>query len=187
MESQERDRAATFSALHGEVAPRLWSWAAVHIGPALRARLDPEDLLQEVAARAWRRFDLYDPAQGPFDAWALGIARKVLGEALARLARGQGAGAQWSLTDWTLVPDDATRATARVAREEQLQSFVAWSDSLERDDRRLLMYRGLEGWSHADVGKLLGVSEATASKRWDRLRERLREHPRVLSLLAQGA
>jgi RNA polymerase sigma factor (sigma-70 family) len=72
-------------------------------------------------------------------------------------------------------------------REEQLQSFVAWSDSLERDDRRLLMYRGLEGWSHADVGKLLGVSEATASKRWDRLRERLREHPRVLSLLAQGA
>ena len=186
MEPQERARAATFSALHGEVAPRLWSWAAVHIGPALRTKVDPEDLLQEVASRAWRRFDDFDPSQGPFDAWALGIARKVLGEALARLARGHGSRSQWSTTDWSRVPDDATRATARVAREEQLQAFVAWSDTLERDDRRLLMYRGLEGWSHADVGRLLGVSEATASKRWDRLRERLREHPRVLSLLAQG-
>lgn len=187
MESPERDRAATFSALHGKVAPRLWSWAAVHIGPALRTKVDPEDLLQEVASRAWRRFDDYDPLQGPFDAWALGIARKVLGEALARLARGHASGAQWSTTDWSRIPDDATRATAQVAREEQLQAFVAWSDTLERDDRRLLMYRGLEGWSHADVGKLLGITEATASKRWDRLRERLQEHPRVLSLLAQGA
>lgn len=186
MESQERDRSAAFSALHAEAAPRLWSWAAMHIGPTLRAKVDPEDLLQEVASRAWRRFDDFDPARGPFDAWALGIARRVLGEALARIARGHGGGAAWSATDWSLVPDDATRATARIAREEQLQAFLAWSDGLERDDRRLLMYRGLEGWSHADVGQLLGISAAAASKRWDRLRERLREHPRVLSLLAQG-
>ncbi len=187
MGPMERDRAERFSALHGEIAPRLWSWAAVHVGPALRGRLDPEDLLQEVASRAWRRFDDYDAAQGSYFGWTLGIARKVLGEALGRVARGQRDDGQWSTTDWSRVPDDATRATARVAREEQLQAFVAWSDTLERDDRRLLMYRGLEGWSHAQVAELLGVSEATASKRWDRLRERLREHPRVLSLLLADA
>ncbi|MEZ6015489.1 MAG: sigma-70 family RNA polymerase sigma factor [Planctomycetota bacterium] len=181
----ETERADAFSALHGEIAPRLWSWASVHIGPGLRAKIDPEDLLQEVASRSWRRFEDYDPAQGSFYGWSLGIARKVLGEALARVARGHGSRDQWSTTDWTRVPDDATRATAHVAREEQLRAFVAWADTLERDDRRLLMYRGLEGWSHAQLAELLGVSEATASKRWDRLRERLRDNPRVLSLLTQ--
>lgn len=187
MDAPERDRAERFSALHAEVAPRLWSWAAVHVGPSLRGRLDPEDLLQEVASRAWRRFDDYDPGQGTFFVWTLGIARRVLGEALARVARGRSDDGHWSTTDWSRVPDDATRATARVAREEQLRAFITWSDSLERDERRLLLYRGLEGWSHAQIAELLGVSEATASKRWDRLRERLREHPRVAALLAHGA
>jgi len=184
---QPDDRSERFCALHAAAAPRLWSWAALHVGPALRGKVDPEDLLQEVAARAWRRFDEFDPARGSFFGWSLGIARRVLAEALARLAaggfEGRRAPAAGGSDAWSEVPDDATRATARLAREDALQAFLAWAETLERDERRLLLYRGLEGASHAEVAALLGLSEAAVSKRWDRLRERLRAHPRVLALL----
>jgi len=149
----------------------------------LRAKVDPEDVLQEVSCRAWRRFDTFDPERGSFLAWSLGIARNVMGEALTRLARGDGVGSQWSTGSWSQVPDDATRATGKVARDEQLAAFVTWVDELDRDERRLVLYRVLEGWSHAEVAGVLGISEEAASKRWDRFRARLQSQPRALEWL----
>ena len=80
------------------------------------------------------------------------------------------------------LPDEATTITRRVARDEGLAAFVRRLEELDDDDRRLLMYRGLEGLAHRDVGELLGVSEETAKKRWLRLRERLSALPSARTL-----
>ena len=53
-----------------------------------------------------------------------------------------------------------------------------------QDERRLLQYRGLEGLEHQEVGALLGLSSDAAAKRWQRLRDRLRDLPDVLEFLA---
>lgn len=172
-----------FTRLHAEVAPRLWAWASLHLGPELRASIDPEDVLQEVTFRAWRRAADFDPAQGAFLAWSFGIARNVLGELLGRVTRGEGAQSHWSTASWSRVPDDATRATARVARTEHLARLVEWADALDEPDRQLLLYRGLEGWSHARVAEMLGVTQNAVQKRWLELRERLRRQPRLIALL----
>ena len=50
-----------FTRLQAEVAPRLWAWSALHLGPELRSTVDPEDVLQEVTCRAWRRLPEFDP------------------------------------------------------------------------------------------------------------------------------
>ena len=175
-----------FTALYERAAPKLWAWVAVRLGPTLRTRLDVEDVLQDVACRAWRRFDSFDPALGSFDQWALGIARRALGEVLSRLARGRDARAQWSTASWGKIPDDATRVTARVSRDEHREVVLDWADGLDEDDRRLVLYRGLEQWSHAEVADFLGLNEETARKRWARLVERVRREPRLAALIEGG-
>ena len=173
-----------FTRLQAEVAPRLWAWAALHLGPELRTTVDPEDVLQEVTCRAWRRVTQFDPREGPFAAWAFGIARNVLGELLGQLARGTGIRHAWSTSSWAQVPDDATRATARVAKSDHLAALVAWADGLDEPDRHLVLYKGLEGWSDARVGEMLGLSSNAVQKRWTNLRARLQHEPRLLALLA---
>ena len=71
------------------------------------------------------------------------------------------------------VPDDATSVSRRVARNDGLARFIEGLEALDNDDRRLLIYRGLEGLMHEDVAKILDLSVSAVEKRWQRLRARL--------------
>lgn len=162
-----------FAQLYARVAPALLVWGRLHVGEALRARLDPEDLLQETAARAWRGFADFDAKQACFRTWMFGIARNVLLEALKRLRSSPGAAAHLSTGAMLVTPDDATSLTRSVVRREDLTAFARHVDGLPRDEQRLLVYRGLEERSHDEVAQLLNTSPEAAAKRWQRLRERL--------------
>ena len=162
-----------FAALYQRVAPALVVWTRIHIRQNLRSRLDPEDVLQETAMRAWQRFDSYDPLRANFRAWIFGIARNVLFEAIGQLSHATKAASPLTTSSLGALPDDATSITRAASRREQLSSFAAHVDSLEREDQRLLLYRGLEERTHEEVGKLLNTSAETAAKRWQRLRDRL--------------
>ncbi|MEM8714003.1 MAG: hypothetical protein AAGG01_23925, partial [Planctomycetota bacterium] len=63
-----------------------------------------------------------------------------------------------------------------------------WVADLPKDERRLVVYRGLEGRGHAEVGELVGLDASAAAKRWERLRDRLRSGStsgeRLVALLA---
>ena len=171
------DPAQGFGELYARVAPSLYAWASLHLREPLRRRLDPEDLLQEVCCRAYDGFATYDAERAGFRAWIFGIARNVLRHALRQLGRSGAAegGGDAPLSSWSEVPDTATSITRRVARQEELTRFLERVQRLPEADRMLLMFRGLEGLSHREVGAMLGVEEKTAAKRWDRLCERLRE------------
>ncbi|MEM8711594.1 MAG: sigma-70 family RNA polymerase sigma factor [Planctomycetota bacterium] len=181
--TEQAHRSREFARLHGECAPKLCAWVALRLGAGLRSGVDVEDIVQEVTCRAWRRFEDFDADRGPFVSWVLGIARNVFGELLARLARGEPSGGQWSTGSWAHLPDDATRATQKIARQDHLTKFARWAESLEENDQRLLLYRGIENWPHARVGEVLGISESAASQRWAALRDRLRDQPRMVELL----
>ncbi len=166
-------------------APVLFAWASVHLRPAVRARLDPEDLLQEVACRAYEHFARYDADKGTFRNWVFGIARNVLREALRTVAAEPvGRGAITMTHDWADdLRDTATSISRAVARDEALLAFVTRIDGLTDEERALVLYRGLEGRPHAEVGELLGLSADNAAKRWQRLRDRLRGEQRIDELL----
>ena len=173
-----------FSTLYAAVAPRLFAWASLHVGSGLRTRLDPEDLMQEVACRSFARFSTFDRRKGKFDQWLFGIARNVLLQTLERASRRESnATADW-LTTGSIhqVPDEATSVTRRIARDEELQRFLSLIAELPDEDRDLMLYRGLEGLPHGQVATLLGIDERLAAKRWERLRGRVRESASRLDL-----
>lgn len=168
---------ASFAALYERLAPALQGWAVLRVRGPLAVCVDPEDVVQEVCCRAYRDFENFDAELGSFRAWIFGIATRVLQAALMELSRSRRASrpaAVDSATGWLdQVPDDATRATREVARDESLRRFFAEVAGYGDDERRLVLYRGLEGLSHEATAELMGLSHDVVKKRWQRLRARL--------------
>jgi RNA polymerase sigma-70 factor (ECF subfamily) len=178
--------AASFADRFARCAPAVHAWALLNVQPALRTRLDPDDVVQEVAVRAMQNVASFDPSRAEFRTWLFGIARNVLYQALERLARGErssadvtGASAQFA----NLI-DTTTGITRRLRRDETFQRLVEKLASLPEEERRLVLYRGLEGLSHDEVAARLGLSADAATKRWQRLRERLQHDASILEFAA---
>jgi len=120
------------------------------------------------------------------------VAKNVLLEAFRKLenptyrTRSRDAATSGAF-DLVEVPDSATAISRRVAREESLKLFANWVQSLEEDDRMLLIHHGLEGLSQAEVADRLQLGREAVAKRWQRLMARVVEQklPRELFAAVQ--
>lgn len=170
-----------------EVGPVLLAWARLRVRPELRTQLDPEDLLQEVGCRAFANVRAFDAQRGSFRQWVFGIANRVLLEAMRELGRQPRVVEPGpERTGFSDVAAVITSITRKVARDELVGRFLLQVDGLEHGDRELLLHHGLEELTHAQVAALLGIGEDAVRKRWQRLRDRLREDP-AFGMLALGA
>ncbi len=181
--------AERFGELYERIAPSLYTWAEIRIRPDLRQWVDPGDVVQEVWCRAWKIFDGFDPKTVTFRYWVFRVAKNVLLEALRKLdspafkarSRDVADSRALQLVD---VPDSATAITRRVAREESLRLFATWVQSLDEDDRMLLVHHGLEGLSQAEVAERLQMGREAVAKRWQRLIARVVEQKLPQELFA---
>ena len=73
------------------------------------------------------------------------------------------------------MPESITRLSQRVAREEGVVRLLDHLGTLDPDDQELVSCCGLEGATCAEAARRLGIGEAAAIKRWQRLRARLRD------------
>jgi len=73
------------------------------------------------------------------------------------------------------MPESVTSISSRLGRDEAVQRFLAYVEELDPEERRLLLYCGLEGYSSREAAERLGILPDTALKRWQSLRARLRE------------
>lgn len=175
---------ATFAALYERLAPSLYGWAVLRIPDELAGWVEPDDLLQDVWVRALGAFARYDPERGPFRPWLFGVAKHVLLDALRRHrvrvrpsqepARDEG-GEGGSRARLSQVPGEGTAISRRIARREDVATFLAEVAALAEPDRDLLVHHGLEGLTLEQTGRRLGIGRDAAHKRWQRLRRRLRE------------
>jgi RNA polymerase sigma-70 factor (ECF subfamily) len=167
---------AAFARLYERHARALFAWGALRIRPALRAWIEPADLVQEVWARAWRAALEPRADDPPLRAWLLRIAKNVMLEVHRRAERSpaplEGPGPSTRMMALAALPDDATAISQRVARDDGLERVVAWARGLEEEDRRLFVLCALEGASYAEAARSLGVSRDALAKRWPKLRER---------------
>jgi RNA polymerase sigma factor (sigma-70 family) len=176
-----------FDEAYRRVAAALFAWSRLRIHGALRSRLDPEDLVQEITLRALEGFASWDAEKGPFRGWLFGIAKHVLRRALERAAReapANGASTRSREDFAARLPAETTAITRAAARSEQLERLLSVVDALPEDDRKLLMLRGLEGLPHEHVAVVLNLSPDAAAKRWQRLRERLAVEPAWRDIVA---
>lgn len=170
---------AEFARLYERVAPAVYAWARLRIRPEQRRHLDPDDVVQEVWCRAVTRFDTFDAEATPFRAWIFRVAKYVLLEAFRALRKTSALGAapdgEGTRSPDTF-PDEATSLTQRVARNEELRAFLAYVETLDDQERDLVIHCGLEGLGYDEVATRLGLTRDAAKKRWQRLRARLVEH-----------
>lgn len=133
------------------------------------SRAEAEDALQNTFVKIFTRLDQYR-GQGPFEAWARRIAVTTSLHALEQhRLRHPGPGGE--LLD--------EMAGTLLAAEPSVLDHLATTDLLALLDRLPPGYRAVlnlyavEGYSHREIGKLLGISEGTSKSQLARGRRLL--------------
>ena len=161
----------------------------LRLDPAIAARVDASDVVQEVLLEASRRLDKYlaDPSM-PFHLWLRHIAKDHIIDAHRRHRQAQRRGVD---REQPLVPaglkdhssielaaqfidQELTPASAAMQQELQRRLHVAIGE-LDDDDREIVLMRHFEQLSNQEVAELLGLTEAAASMRHLRALRKLRE------------
>ena len=161
----------------------------LRLDPALAARLDASDVVQDVLLEASRRLKDYlrDPAM-PFHLWLRHIAKDHVIDAYRkhRQAKRRSLDREQSLLPRALadhssveimgqlLDQDLTPASAAIRHELQrrLQKSLG---SLNEEDREIILLRVYEQLSNQDTAEFLGLTEAAASMRYLRAVRRLQQ------------
>ena len=124
---------------------------------------DVNDILQEVAAVGWQKYNQYDRSRS-FDAWVMGIARNCVFEYL----REQGKRAN-PLTTEAIEALEAEAVQASSSTNELEAALEFCLGKLATDDHRLVRTRFEKSQTNRAVAKLLGLSEAKVSRALNRI------------------
>ncbi len=150
--------------------PLLRARVATRMDRGLRARVEPEDILQQVYLDVFRRIGHFEQ-RGPdaFVNWVLTIAdnklvdlRRALHAQMRDVDRemppGGAGGAEscWNLLD-QLYTDSQTPSRV-VRKDEAVGALLACLSELSESHRQVLRLRFLEGRPVSDIAKVLGKS-----------------------------
>jgi RNA polymerase sigma-70 factor (ECF subfamily) len=176
------DRQA-FDRLLERFRPELRAFVELRLGPDVRARVDPSDVVQEAQLEAFIRLaDFLRRRPMPFPVWL----RKTAYERLLKARRHHGA-ARRSVRREVTMPDQSSLLLARQllaqepgpvqqACQEELAGQVREAlAALPEIDREVLLMRHVEELPYETIGHVLGLEPATARKRYGRALLRLRK------------
>jgi RNA polymerase sigma-70 factor (ECF subfamily) len=168
--------------------PRWHAFIAARLGPRVRSRVDPSDVVQEVQLEVVQRMeDFLDRRPMPFHLWA----RKTAYERLLKVRRDHRR-ARRSVDREVALPDRSSLLVARplLAGMPSPSEQLAARDLADRvgrsvaelaeADREILLMRHLEELSYAEIACLLDIEAGAARQRYGRallrLRKVLKEH-----------
>ncbi len=182
----EADAVERLLTVHRDPLRRL---IGARLDPALAARVDASDIVQDVLLEAHRRLQEYlkNPAM-PFHLWLRHIAKDHIIDAHRRHRQAQRRSldreqrivpavladhSSYELAGQFIDPE-LTPASEAIRREMQRRLDAAITD-LEEDDREIILLRHREQLANQEAARALGLSEAAASMRYLRAVRRLRE------------
>ena len=158
----------------------------LRLDPALAARVDASDIVQDVLIEAHRRLQDYlrKPVM-PFHLWLRHIAKDHIIDAHRheRLAQRRSVDREQSMNahrpgesslDWAAPFFDQEMTPASAAIRNEMERKVQRAiGQLDEDDREIILMRYVEQLSNQDVASTLGLTEAAASMRCLRAVRRL--------------
>lgn len=125
------------------------------------------DFTQEAFVRAWNRLDQFR-GDAAFSTWLHSITVSVALNGLRKVDRHRKR--ERSLED--AAPVAAVNRTAEPGVRERIEEAV---DGLPEIYRTVFLMHDLEGFSHGEIAKVLGVAEGTSKARLSRARSKLRD------------
>lgn len=159
---------------------RLLSVIYLRMGPDLRARMDPEDVLQDVAIEAIHSWHtLADPHNA--GAWLVTLARRRV----ARILRDQvGVAARDPRREKEMktdlpVADRRSGPVTAADRKDRLELLGRAMERLSDDYREVILLTKIEGLPAREVGERMGRSENAVNLLLSRAAKRLREELRL--------
>jgi RNA polymerase sigma-70 factor (ECF subfamily) len=187
---------AKFLAAH---YPRLRARAEAGMNAAMKARSDPDDILQEVYVDVARQIDHFEEhGQGSFLNWVLTILDHKLVDAQraarckardvdreVQVAAGSESSSYWNLLD-NVYADPATPSRV-VRRDEALSALLTCVADLSEPQRQVVQLRYLEGLSLDEVATRLRKSKAAVAALSKRALEALRRSMDRLGEFTHGA
>lgn len=155
--------------------PQLRARAEARLDPATRARIEPEDVLQEAYVQVFQQIARFeDRGPGSFLNWLYTILDRKLIDVqraahrqvrdVAREVPAQVSAAfdsYFNLLDHVFADSQTPSRAAR--REEAVGALLACLSVLPEPQRQLLQWRFLEGCSVAEVAQRVGKAEATVA------------------------
>ena len=128
---------------------------------------DRADLMQEIAAQAWRSFGNYD-GERPFPTWMYRVALNVA----ISFRRSSGSHEQHTVAfDEQL--HDTPADGADVEDDDRVRTLYRCIDRLDPLNRALLILY-LDERNQREIAEILGISETNVATKIGRLKERLR-------------
>jgi RNA polymerase sigma-70 factor (ECF subfamily) len=166
---------------------QLLAYIERQLGAALRRKLEPEDIFQEVSADAVRAHGAMDLAERDPFSWLCQLAERRIIDAHRRFfdAQKRDAGREVNLGgggDSTETPGiinllvasmtTPSQAFSRNARELRVQTAVA---TLPEEQREVLRLRYVEGWPTKQIAEKLGKSDVAIRVMLTRTVQKLQE------------
>ena len=126
---------------------------------------DAEDAVQDGFVRAWQAIERFDPSQG-FSAWL----NRIVANAALDITRRRKVRSTEELTD-------ALRAPFRdPAQDAELKSRLAEAlAQIPERARSVIVMHDIEGFTHVEIGEMLGIPGGTARSDLHHARQKLRE------------
>jgi len=166
--------------------PTLRARAIARMDPALRARFEPEDVLQQVYMQVIREIDKYENrGEDSFLRWVTTIldnklidARRAAYRQVRSIARelpaaGATTDSYWNLLD--LVYAGTGTPSQAVRKDEALGALLACVSGLGESHRQVLQLRFLEGLPVGEVARRLGKTDGAVVALTKRALESLRK------------
>lgn len=132
---------------------------------------DAADLTQHVFLKAMDALEQYRPEKGSFVAWLFGIARN----AATNFRRRSLQTVAWDLPDKVGSAGTMQSLEETILRRESQDQVRRLCSALDPAAQELLALRFVAGLTSAEIGAIIGKSEAAAKKQLTRILQRLKE------------
>jgi RNA polymerase sigma factor (sigma-70 family) len=176
--------AYALAALYGRLTPAIHAYASWRLGERW---ISPEDIVADVWFRVAQKITDFDPGRS-FRGWVFGFVTRVVREAQGRLARGDATLTPPGARFPDDLPDSITTPSRQASKNEELHRFIRWArDELSEYQREVLILRGVQGRSLAEVALTIGRTERAVTVCWSRLLTKLRGRSAPPDVLEESA
>ncbi len=143
---------------------------------------DAEDLTARVFQRAMKHIPNYQDRGVPFSAWSYRIAHNLV----ANWHRDRSRKKELAITEKMVLPAKHEHPETTLMRTEKQDALLQIIRTLPSNRQQLLILKFVEGYSNAEIGKIMGRSEGAVKSLYHRTLLALRDQVDDLKVVIEG-